>query len=272
MTKSEEKSGMSSFDKDIAVTPKGDSLFAGNVSDNWSIAGIPNGGYLMALLTNAMLQESKNENILVVTATYLSRLKPGPVDLAVENFASSLSLDRYQTRLIQDGKEHIRAMGTFRPSNMDRTYDRCEKSAPELAPLEQCLAAPSVPTYTLLDNVDMRLDPECAGWVTGKLSEKSEMKGWIKFKDDRPFDALSILLMADAFPPPVLASLGSVAWVPTVELSTSLYQVPATKWLKCQFRTYFMSRGFLQEDGEVWDEDGNLVAACRQAARFKKAK
>ena len=262
---------MSRFDDDIAVIPKGDWLYGGNVSDNWSINGIPNGGYLMALLTNAMLQKSRNDNIVVVTAAYLSRLRPGPVDLAVENFATSLNMDRFETRLIQDGKERVRAMGTFCQSSQERNDDRYEKDPPIVAPLEQCIRAPHIPKYTLMDNLDICLDPECTGWFVGKLSPKSEMKGWIKFKEDRSFDPLSVLLMADAFPPPILASQGAVAWVPTVELSINMHRVPQTTWLKCRFRTHFMSRGFLQEDGEVWDENGELVAVSRQVAQFKRS-
>ncbi|WP_028316125.1 thioesterase family protein [Desulfatibacillum aliphaticivorans] len=263
---------MHRFDEDIAVSPKEGSTYAAKVTDNWSIMGIPNGGYLMALLTNAMLQQSKNENILVVTATYLSKLKPGPADLVVENFASSLNLDRYQTRLIQDGRECIRAMGTFRPSNMDRSEDRCEKQAPELAPVEQCVQVPVMPNFTLFDNMDEYLDPDSAGWMSGNLSDVSEIKGWIKFKEDRPFDHLSVLLMADSFPPPIMATKGMAGWVPTVELSVNVYEIPATPWLKCRFRTDFMSRGFLQEDGELWDENGTLIAVSRQVAQFKRAK
>jgi acyl-CoA thioesterase len=108
--------------------------------------------------------------------------------------------------------------------------------------------------------------------MQGALSDKSEQKGWIKFKDNRPHDIFSVLLMADSFPPPVLASQGMIEWVPTIELSVNIRNIPETRWLKCIFRTRFITCGLLESDGEVWDEQGSLVAISRQIAQFRKKK
>ncbi len=258
------------FDEDIAVAPGESSSYTGTVTENWSVNGIPNGGYLMALLTNAMRKESTKDRIVVVTASYLSRLKPGPVELLVENFSNSTSMDRFECRLIQHDRERVRAIGTFASPTPKAVETRCEKSPPEMADLEDCIQVPIMPKYTLFDQVDARLDPSTVGWFQGKLRDRSEMKGWIRFQDERPFDPLSILLMADAFPPPILASQGVVAWVPTVELSVNLYSPPTSPWLRCAFYTNFLHQGFCQEDGEVWDDNGNLVAVSRQVAQFRK--
>jgi acyl-CoA thioesterase len=37
-------------------------------------------------------------------------------------------------------------------------------------------------------------------------------------------------------------------------------------WLRCRFTTRFVTGGYLEEDGEVWDEAGRLVAQSRQLA------
>jgi hypothetical protein len=95
-------------------------------------------------------------------------------------------------------------------------------------------------------------------------------EGPLRFRDERPLDVTSIFLIADAFPPPVFASLGMIAWVPTIELSVNVRNIPASKWLKCVFRTRFINCGLCEEDGEVWDEDGSLVAISRQIAQFRQ--
>ena len=128
---------------------------------------------------------------------------------------------------------------------------------------------PELPNFTLFSQVDIRLDPICTGWVSGELTDNSEMMGWIKFKNDRPFDILSILLVADSFPPAVLSSQGMVAWVPTIEFSVNIRNIPTTQWLKCIFRTRFITCGLLEEDGEIWDEAGRLIAISRQIAQYR---
>ena len=137
---------------------------------------------------------------------------------------------------------------------------------------EECFPFPSIPKYTLYDHMDVLLAPSCAGWIKGEkdLSPLSEQKGWIKFKDDRSCDALSLLLIADSFPPPVLASHGIVAWVPTIEYSVSVRDIPDTAWIKAIFRSHYMTCDIVEEDGELWDENGKLLAISRQIAQFRK--
>ncbi len=260
---------MGIFDQDIAVTEQGQSLFRGTVSPNWLINGNPNGGYLMALAASAMLQRSARKSIPIMTVNYISRCVPGDVELHVDVISESSQFNRLQARLLQEGSEKIRAWGTFADEKIECILDRYETSAPELAPLDSCVPIPAIPKYTLMDNLDIRLDPSCAGWMQGKLADKSEHKGWIRFRDDRPFDMLSLLLMADAFPPPIFASQGLAAWVPTLELSVSVRNIPQTKWLKGFFRTRFVSCGLAEEDGEMWDEDGNLAVISRQIAQYR---
>jgi len=259
------------FDQDVSLTEAEPLRYKGFVQDNWSVNGIPNGGYLMAIVANAMALASDKRSTPIVTANYLSRTVIGEADLHVEMITRSTQFNRLQASLIQDGREKIRSFGTFADEKIECVLERYETAAPLVAPLEACVTSPKIPNLTLLDNLDIRLDPECAGWFFGKLSDKSEHKGWIRFRDDRPFDLISIFLLADSFPPAVFASQGMVAWVPTIEMSVNVRKIPATRWLKGIFRTRFITCGLLEEDGELWDEEGNLVAISRQIAQYRKS-
>ena len=57
-----------------------------------------------------------------------------------------------------------------------------------------------------------------------------------------------------------------MAWTPTVELTTHVRARPAPGWLRCRFSTHFIAGGFLEEEGELWDETDRLVAHFRQLA------
>ena len=258
------------FDRDISVTELEQNQFLGKVTDNWSINGIPNGGYLMAIGAQAMLLSSGKKSTPVITANYISRCIPGEAQILVEEFSRSKQFNRFQVKLIQDGKEKIRMHGTFADEKIECSVERYETKTPDIAPLDKCIQLPAIPQFTLMNHLDIRLDPVSAGWMQGKLTDTSEMRGWIKFRDKRPFDIQSVLLAADAFPPPVFASHGMSAWVPTIELSVNVRNIPVTAWLKGAFRTRFITCGLLESDGELWDEKGNLVAISRQIAQFKK--
>ncbi len=268
--KNEKRGETHIFDKDISLVQKDEFSFKGNIAENWSINGNPNGGYLMAIMANAALTHSDKSSTPILTANYISRCVPGEADLYVEEISRSPQFNRLQSRLLQDGKEKIRFIGTFAGKKNGCFIERYETKIPDIAPLEECIQIPVIPQFTLFDNIDLRLDPVCAGWLQGALSDKSEQKGWITFKDDRPYDIFSVLLIADSFPPPVLSSQGVIEWVPTIEFSVNIRNIPETRWLKCIFRTRFITCGLLESDGEVWDEEGGLVAISRQIAQFRK--
>ncbi len=260
------------FDQDLKLTRLSALHFQGSVTDNWSINGIPNGGYLMALLAHAMLQESTKKDTLIVTANYLHRCEIGEAEIVVKNIASSRRFDRWQAVLSQEEEERVRALGTFIQRGSAATEKRYDSSPPEVAALEECVPMPFLPRFTFFDQVDVRLDPECAGWLEGDLGNRLEQKGWARFKEPRPYDMISVLTIADAFPPPVFVAYGPIAWVPTIEFSVNVRNLPTTDWLKCSFRTRYIDNEILEEDGEVWDGNGELVALSRQVAQFRKLK
>ena len=260
---------MHQFDQDIAVESANAHSYTGSIATHWSISDVPNGGYLMALITNALMQSSRMSAAPIVTANFLNRCHPGKIGLSVARMSLSRQFDRLEARLEQDGEEKIRAFGTFSDEKNECVLESYQAAAPDICNLEECIAVPEMPGYTLYGRMDIRLDPASAGWFEGNLSDRAEIKGWIRFKDDRDFDVPSILLAADAFPPAVLTSQGMVAWVPTIECSINVRNRPASKWLKCIFRTRFITCGLLEEDGEIWDENNVLVAISRQIAQYR---
>lgn len=260
---------MHQFDQDIALTPTGLSLFEGTISPNWSINGIPNGGYLMALMTGAMMRVAEKTATPIVTVNYLARCVPGSITVSVEKIASSRQFDRLEARLSQEGKVKLRAFGTFADEKLECFLKKYESVPPATAPPENCVRVPALPGYTLIERMDIRLDPATAGWMSGTNAEKSEQRGWIRFMDSRPFDPLALLLIADSFPPAVFASQGPLAWVPTIEFNVSVRERASTPWLRCRFSTRFINCGLIEEDGEIWDGEGELVALSRQTAQFR---
>jgi hypothetical protein len=75
-----------------------------------------------------------------------------------------------------------------------------------------------------------------------------------------------LLLAVDALPP-VAFELGLPGWTPTLELTAHVRCRPAPGWLRIQVSNRTLAGGYLEEDAEVWDAQGRLVALSRQLAR-----
>jgi len=261
---------MKLFHQDLESTETAPGVFSATVSDNWSVNGIPNGGYLMALILDVLAKRSSNINIPILTANYILRCVPGPAEIQIEEISRTKNFHRFEAKLIQNGMEKVRALATFALENNDGNLNRYEATATSLAPREECIPMPALPKFTLFDQLDLRLDPTCAGWMVNQLADRSVSKGWIKFRDDQPHDLQSLLLIADSLPPAIMTTQGMQSWVPTIELSVNIRNLPQTEWLNCCLRTRFVSHGILEADGEIWDENENLIAISRQIAQIRK--
>jgi acyl-CoA thioesterase len=64
---------------------------------------------------------------------------------------------------------------------------------------------------------------------------------------------------------PVVLDLG-VAGSATLELTTHVRRRPAPGWLACRATTRYVAGGYHEEDFEIWDRNGQLVAQARQLA------
>ena len=139
---------------------------------------------------------------------------------------------------------------------------------PDLPAPDAC--APLEPTETMpppfAGRVEIRLHPEDAGFRTRGPSGRALMRGWFRLPGGEIVDSIGVLLAVDSFPPTAFNARLPMAWVPTIELTAHLRARPVAGWLACRFSTRFVSGGFLEEDGEIWDVSGRLVAQSRQLA------
>ena len=274
---------MHSFDADTLLTPLaalptdpgGAAAFSGQVQPAWNIGANPNGGYLLALVAQAMRQVTPHQpDPLSITVHYL---RPGLAGLAcgihTQILRSGRTLSTVRATLVQNGSarlEVLAAMGDLGAPEAAAapllTRPMPTMPAPEACPTR---SAPAQGVdLPILQRLDVRLHPDEA--VPGAAGQ-ARISGWIRFADGRAPDALACLLMADAFPPAVFGLLGMVGWVPTIELTVQLRRRPAPGWLLGQFWSHDLSDGRVVEDGALWDSTGQLVVQARQLALVRQA-
>jgi hypothetical protein len=141
---------------------------------------------------------------------------------------------------------------------------------PEIPPVEDCIdlvaSAPDPSQLPpLMRRFGTRLDPAYTGWALGRPSGEGVIQGWFRLADDRPLDPIALLLVVDALPPATF-DLGRMGWAPTVELTAHVRASPAQGWAVVRHATRNVSGGYFEEDCDVWDSTGRLVAQSRQLA------
>jgi acyl-CoA thioesterase len=267
------------FDRQIAIERDGHAGASGgagvryraDLAAGWQVGGGVNGGYLLSVLGNALRATLPDKpDPVVVSAYYLSASVPGPATVSVDVRRDGGRLATAAVDLRQGDAGRITALATV--GDLDRLGDDVRTTAEELhlPPPEQCvpntMAPPEVRAVApLMDRFDMRFHPDHVGWAVGRPSGNGELAAWFRLADGREPDPISLLMVVDALPP-VTFDLGMPGWAPTLELTAHVRARPAPGWLKVRHATRNLAGGMFEEDCEVWDSTGRLVAQSRQLA------
>ena len=120
-------------------------------------------------------------------------------------------------------------------------------------------------------STEVRTTRDDFGYRDGVPTGRAEIRGWFTFSDappaDQRIDVFGLLQAVDAFAPVCFNLPGiPVGWAPTLELTVHVRGVPGPGPLRCRFSNRFVQDGLFEEDGEVWDSSGRLVAQSRQLA------
>jgi hypothetical protein len=144
-------------------------------------------------------------------------------------------------------------------------------SPPDLPPPEDCVrllpieGSPVPPQFT--KDIDIRLHPDDVFDIgSGPRDGPAEVRGWFRLPEGELVDPAGLAFVCDAFPPAIFNSSLPVGWTPTIDLAVQIRDRGSQGLLACRFTTRHVTGGLLEEDGEVWNPDGGLVALSRQLA------
>lgn len=258
---------MNRFDNDTQVERIDERRWRAEVSPAWSIGVNPNGGYVLAVVLAAARDAIEHPHPLTTTAHFLKPATTGPAEVHVEVHKVGRRQSTVSGWLVQDGVERLRVLSSFGDLDTFAGPSRVTATPPDLPPVEECEQRSEAVLATLPEiarRVDLRLRP---GVMFGPPADEHEavFEGWVRFSDEREPDVASLPFLADAFPPPALRVV-TASWIPTLELTVHVRAVPAPGWMRARFATRVMVDGLLEEDGELWDSAGRLVAQSRQLA------
>jgi acyl-CoA thioesterase len=256
--------GEYAFDADTRVEPSGAGRFTAVLTGRWNgTNGAVNGGYLLATCTRALGQTMPFPDPIVISGFFLRPGTAGPTVIRTSLVRSGRTTAFGEAVLVQDGKDVVRVTAAFASLGAGGP-EFVDGASPPLPPPEDCVGVPvgSFGLASIADRIEFR-SAELPGWFRGQPTGRPSSEFWMRFADGRDADLLALPLLVDSTAPSVL-ELGATST--TVQLTVHLRGRPAPGWLACRATTRFVTRGYHEEDFEVWDSAGTLTAQSRQLA------
>jgi Thioesterase-like superfamily len=267
------------FDAALSLTARAPGTYDAHLSDIWRIGNAINGGLLLSVMGAALREtcgEQGHPDPFSVSAYYLSASVEGPATVRTEVVRSGRTVTTAAARLTQQDEngaevERIRALATY-GKLADLSDDvHVMEPLPDVPAPEECLSNRDMPETFLsagpfLRRLDVRMDPATAGWAVGTPARQGVIQAWVRMPDGRDPDPLMLLLAVDCLPPATF-DFNHFGWVPTLELTAHVRGEPGPGWLFVRHRTRNYAGGLLEEDADVWDSTGRVVAQSRQLAR-----
>lgn len=256
------------LDDAVASTSLGDGRHQVHLTADWNTANqTPNGGYILALLQHATMLEAAHPDPLSIAITYFRPAVVGEAEVRVREVRVGRRVSTYDAILVQNDKEIAHAVVSTHDWSATGSVEHIPHRAPQIPAPEDCRDAGElipVGMVPILDRYHYRA-AEIPGWLTGSPSGVTEALSWIRAADERPIDALLAGAMVDAFPP-VTAEIGHLA-SSTIQLTVHYRRKPeASVWALGHVTSRHVIAGYHDEDVELWDERGRLIAQSRQIA------
>jgi hypothetical protein len=292
---------MTIFDEATAVTRRTDGRYDTMLDARFAMV-VPgsvtppaiNGGALLATVMRAVLAESPLPHPVATSAHFLRIGAIAPAEVHVTWLKRGRTAATARAALIQDGNvilDTTMTVGTvpgpdesadangdgagYRGHAADATPGVLTWTGPPpgFPPFDECVDLGQWRGTTGDDGVsgyaaqvEMLMDPATTGWRQGEPSGLPEMRGYFQLRDRQDPDPYVLAMAVDGLPP-VVFGLGATSWAPTVELTWHMRAVPSRGPLAVAARARHVSGGWFDEEAEVWDASGRLVAQSRQIAR-----
>lgn len=256
----------------VAVEGGDGGELTGRVHDGWDVFGIPHGGYLAALMGNAVLQATGRPDLFSLTVHYLRKAAVGPITFEVAEVAGSRRFTTVTAVARQRGAVVLSTMASVGDRTAIEGPEWSVASAPVLA--EAQLSPPAgdpllgYDTPAVAARLALRIEAASALFARGETGAEARLRGVLTPSPGEVTDQLLALVACDLTPPAVWNALGMSGWVPTVELTAHVRARPAPGPLTVDVQTTHVSDGFLNEDALVFDSGGALVVQSRQLARW----
>ena len=268
------------FQAALDLTKVSDTVFSFTPDPKYFVGNTPHGGYLLALMNKAMTEVLPHPSAINSNIYYLDRTEPEPAELHIEILRTSRGSSMGQVKLIQNNKITCLYSSLCSDFQYMKGHSGLETPMPEIInSVEQDdfkvmnyenFKLGSTPSF--IQQLNMSVHPDHAWWdreistdvAEARCSAYLELQGGVA-------DTFVLSYLADILPPVVQNKYGPLGWVPTLTLTCNIRQLPKTNLLFIDGIAKDISNGYFEQDCNIWDMSGNLVATSRQLAKILKS-
>ena len=268
------------FQAALELTKVSDTVFSFTPNSKYFVGNTPHGGYLLALMNKAMTKVLPHPSAINSNVYYLDRTEPEPAELHVEVVRRSKGSSMGQVKLIQNNKITCLYSSICSDFQYMKGHSGLETPMPEIINSVQQddfkvmnyenFKLGSTPSF--IQQLNMSVHPDHAWWdreistdaAEARCSAYLELQGGVA-------DTFVLSYLADILPPVVQNKYGPLGWVPTLTLTCNIRQLPKTNLLFIDGIAKDISNGYFEQDCNIWDMSGNLVATSRQLAKILKS-
>lgn len=264
-----------SFADVTAVVAEGDLRFKADLDPNWSTAGVPSGGYILASLVRAGLIASDKPHVVSMTAHFLNKPQFGHAAIEAVPLRRSRTTDQLRLTMTQQDipcVETTIGLSTLNPkgSGEGQFWDGGSEVRPNIA-YDACdlfVSTPERYPSPMMGQLGLRLDARSMGFMTGSPSERGCLDGWLELAGGENFDPTSLVFALDALPPATF-DIQPTAWVPTLTLTAYVRALPAPGPVQIRYRAGLVQGGRVDQYCTIWDSEGAIVAQGTQLASVR---
>jgi acyl-CoA thioesterase len=249
------------------------------LSANWVVAQVPQGGMVAAVAARAMAAtlDRPDQVLRSITVVFAGLVRTGPVEVEVAVLRRGRSLSQLSATVRNVGAEAgltaLAVFGATRPG-----FEFTDVSCPEVDPPEACrsfrdplpdgVPESRVTASPFWSRVEGRPAVGHAPWDRW-LPTTSETIGWYRF-DDPPvgpeggLDPLALVTLCDTMPGSVGERMGGtdVEWFgPSADLTVHVVGVASGEWLLARGRARHAREGYASIELELWDADRRALVA-----------
>lgn len=264
----EKEKPMGKFADDTSLEQIGDHRWKAQLQKGWRIGRVPNGGYVLALLGRAISQSLNDADPLSINAFYLEPTTLGEADIQVEILRMGKGTQFATARMYQEGSLKVIANAAYTNLANLKGPTNTVMTMPDVPAFDKV----DVPAHNILEihkTIDTRIVKGREFFDTQKPTGTGEFIAYMQYVDGADIKPIDLLMFGDMMPPPSFTLVPNVGWVPTVEMTVQLRGAPAPGPILCHARSHTLIRGVTEQDCEIWDSKGDLVAVGRQTMKVR---